>query len=598
MGRRLTFWVIALGVVLAGTATGLLLSVQPLPLPGARRPAPPVRHEDPAAAVEEADAPALFEWYLASLSEFRARRFPEGRQIVVRLTGANLPPEIASLAGDINLLLIKEGSILEVSEEWLRAAAALIAGGRIEASGPLLAQVERYARRGLVLMDDLAEGFQELGRRSGVEALGPEATARKAYEEVRRLLPELKAMLAQYQQAAAEMGRLTASEVRAIAAAVRSAALAAGLGPPPETDLLSQLAAGLLPPELVEAVTYPTRITLDAASPAYPGRHFAVRVTVTEEAPVPSQRPMVLRLDDETLATFSIGSTTYRLLLPPGTTPGVHVVGAAVPAQGPYQAATAQIALRVERAVSTVRATVPRTALAPGRLRVSGRAVSRFGPLAAALVEVSTAPAVATTRTSAAGEFALTLRLPGSLDLVGRETVTVRVLPEEPWNAPGGLEGSVFVINLINATLAGLIALMLVLAGQSYRRSRGARWPALVPALTAVPAPHRPLADSVPAAAAEEQPPPARSPRQEIIAAYLEALEVIRRTTGMEPTTAMTVREYAVMVGPRLAAGAFGQLTDLVEVVVYSVHAVTPDMPMLARRLSARVKHEVARAAG
>ncbi|MDQ7850071.1 MAG: hypothetical protein RB148_07335 [Armatimonadota bacterium] len=594
MDGRPPRWLIAASVLLVGGAAGLLLSLQPAPVLIAQRATVPARHENPTTAAEEAEAPAVFEWYLASLTRFRARRFAEGRRIVVRLRDAHLPPEIASLVGDINILLIKEGSILEASEEWLRAAAGLIASARLGVAGPLLAQVERYTRRGAVLVDDLIGEFQDLGRRSRVEALPPEAAARKAYEAVLRLLPEPKAMLAQYQRAALEARRLTASDVRAIAMAVRAAAVAAGLLPQPGVGLPPQPAPGLLPPELAEVITYPTHIRLDAFSPAYPGRRFSVRITVTEEAPVPSRRSVLLLLDDRPLAAFSLGSTTHQLLLPPRTAPGVHRLSATVPRQGPYLAAAAQSSLRVIQAASNVRLVLPRVTLAPGRLHVSGRATSRFGPLANALVEVRTGPAAGVARTSPAGEFTLTLRLPAALDFVGPEAVTARTFPEEPWNAAGDGRASIFVVNLINATLAGLMALALPLAGLTYRRTQRTAQeplpapviPVKLPGLLRAPAP---ISDTV----VQRQP---RTAREEIIAAYLEALAAVRRQTGVEPLPAMTVREYAARVRPRLPTEAFARLTGMVEVAFYSARVLEPETPALARDLSGQVRREVGRA--
>jgi hypothetical protein len=89
-----------------------------------------------------------------------------------------------------------------------------------------------------------------------------------------------------------------------------------------------------------------------------------------------------------------------------------------------------------------------------------------------------------------------------------------------------------------------------------------------------------------------------RTFREEIIAAYLEALAAVRWRTGVEPLPAMTVREYAARVRPRLPSEAFTQLTGVVEVAFYSARVLEPQMPALARELSGQIRRELGRALG
>ncbi len=571
-------WLPAAAALLAGMAAGLFVSF------GTLRPQPhvgPIHHEDPSVAAIETDPAALFVWYATSLSHFRGRRFPEGRRLIVRLRDAHMAPDIQALAGEVDILLIKEGSILEAADAWLREGAGLLATGRIGAAEPLLAQIDRYARRGAVLADDLVEGVQALGRQSRVAMLPEGAPERRAYDEVLRALPEIKTLLEQY--------RAGAAEARSLAAA-----LAAALpGPPGPSGLPGGLpgVVGILPESLAGQIAYPTRITLTAVSPAYPGRTFAVSGAVTEEGPAPSLRPLILRLDDVVLATLPLGPFSRDVLLPPGTPPGMHALSAVAPAQGPYLGAVAQAPIRVTQAPPFVWVQVPGRALAPGGLKVSGRTSSRFGPLAGAGVEVRIGPVVASARTSVGGEFALTVRLPGALDLVGTQIVTVRVVPREPWNAAAESRRRVFVINLINVALAGAVALVVPAAGLAYRRNRRQGRPHLQPLPVASITPPIVWEPSVAVIRPE-------TPRDEITAIYREAASALQRLTGLEPTPAMTLREYARLCRPLLRTDAFSQLTTLVEMVLYSLRPVTVDQPPQARDLNARVEGEVMRAVG
>lgn len=530
----------------------------------------PVRHEDPATVAVDADPAAAFSWYLDALSRFAAWRFSEGRRLVVRLDQASLPPEFRPIVREINALVVKEGSILEAADGWLREAAALMSAGRVEAAGPLLEQLSRYTRRGEVLFDDLAAGFQELGRRSGVEALAPDAPHRRAHEELQRLAARARAMLLAYGAAARDPGSVAA------------------LG-------------RLLP--------YPTEFDLSVPPLAYPGRAFAVSGTVTERAPVPSKgRVLTLRLDDQTLAELPLGQFHQEVVLPAGTLPGARTVVAEVPRQGRYLGARAKGSVRVVQAVPDLRVRVPARAVAPGRLEVSGTAISELGPAAQGEVRARIGPAgpvLGSTRTSDDGAFALVLDLPGDPGLVGTEQISVRLLPAEPWHADAGLTVNVFIVNLVNAGLASALLLLgagLVYAG--FRRQAGWR-PGRVGS-----SPEADRAETVPAAgegAAAGVVPGAvggdaareAAPRQALLDAYREALRAVQRATGIALRPSTTLREFARQARPALggaASAAFLEITGLAEGALYSHHPASAGLVDQARRLSARLSEELRRA--
>ena len=130
---RFRRWLAAAGALLTGIVAGLALSF------GAPRPSSgvgPARHEDPRTAAVETDPAALIGWYLTSVSHFQGRRFPEGRRMIVRLGDANLASDLRALAGEVDILMIKEASILEAPDLWLREGAGLLAAGRFAAAEP------------------------------------------------------------------------------------------------------------------------------------------------------------------------------------------------------------------------------------------------------------------------------------------------------------------------------------------------------------------------------------------------------------------------------------------------------------------------------
>ena len=510
----------------------------------------PVRHEDPAAARALTDPAATFQWYLEAVSRFAAGRFQEGRKLVLRLDLANLPAEDRGLVRDLNDIVIKEGSILEAASAWVREASALIAVGRLEEARPLLEQLRGYIRRGEVSFDDAVTGFQELARRSNVEALPPEAPQRRAYEQLQRAVGRAMALLAAY------------------GAVAKHPASVAAVG-------------RLLP--------YQTTVSLVVPSPVYPGRPFEVSGTATERAPVSSaERRVTLRVDDQVLAEFPLGSFRRTLVLPEGTLQGSHAMTASVPAQGRYLGAVARRDFLVIQAVPDLRVQWPGTVAAPGRVEVSGSARSEFGHVAKAVVEVHIGDIAGAAETSGEGEFRMALDLPGRLDLVGPKTITVRLVPREPWHAPVEAVHQVSVINLVNAGLAATV--LLPVGGAVYLRARQRE----------VHAPHQAVAPAV----AESPPPPElaepaglgvpATARDELFALYREALRLVQTATGMAMEPSATLREYARRVRGRLRSDAFVQVTTLVEAAFYSPQPVTPEILERAQRLRDQAEGELA----
>jgi hypothetical protein len=208
--------------------------------------------------------------------------------------------------------------------------------------------------------------------------------------------------------------------------------------------------------------------------------------------------------------------------------------------------------------------------------------------VAKAAVQVRLGAAGSTAETSDTGEFRLALDLPGRLDLVGPKTITVRLVPGEPWHAPVEAAHEVLVINLVNAGLAA--AVLLPVGGAVYLRARRQE----------VHAPHPAVAPGV----AESPPPPElaepaglgmpTTARDELFALYRDALQMVQAGTGLAMEPSATLREYARRVRGRLLSDAFVQMTALVEAAFYSPQPVTPEILNLARRLRGQVEGESA----
>lgn len=543
-GRRLRPWHILIATIVAIT----WLSI-PYAARHAMMRSKVIHHENPAIVAADPDPTAIFQWYQVAVSQFTSWRFREGRRLIGQLRQANLPPEIGSMVVDLNDLLTEEGSILETADGLFRNASALIAAGKVETAKQLLAQLRGHIRNGTLLLDDAVQSFEALARRVNVEALPPDAPQRQAYIELRRIAVRIKALL------------LT-SEV---------------IAKNPQTTVTF---AKLLP--------YQTKLDLSVPPIAYPGRAFTVSGTVTEQAPTLSiGRVLVLGFDDQVLAELPLGRFHQDVILPQGTLPALHRITATVPAQGRYLGASVQKDIRVSQAVPVLWVRWPKFAVAPGRIALRGTAYSAFGPLRRAVIQAEVERTVRETQLSETEDFQLTLDLPATLNLVGPKTVSVRLLPSEPWHASVELQANLLIINLINA---GLVALLLPAAGLLYagtRRRTSADRPWITPAEEpiSVPAIQKPLSQYI-----------VTTYREQLLVVYRDALQSVQAAAAVRMYPSSTLREFAGQVQPKLRSNTFTQMTGLAEVTLYSSHEITHPLVEQMQHLWTQLQTELASA--
>ncbi len=504
-------------------------------------------HENPATAAPDADPTAIFERYRAALSPFAAGEFAEGRRLLAGLGGATLSPEAQSAIRELNALLADEGNILETADALLRKASALIAAGDLKAAQPLLAQLELYARRGNVLLDEGGRQLSDLARRTNVDALPRDAPQRRAYEDLQRTAARAKALLLGYRAATQHPKSM---------------------------------------PALASLLPYQTTIDLSTPPVAYPGRAFTITGGVRELALTPSRgRRLTLQFDGQVLAEVPSGRFSQAVTLPGGTFPGPHRLSAVVAPQGRYLGASAYAPLRVIQAVPALEVHTPGVVLVPGRLAISGRANSEFGPVADATVRARVGNLTAEGTTSKAGEFQLRLELPATLSLVGRQTLALQLIPREPWYSTTEQYAEPVLINLIST---GLVSLVVPIAGLAYgtyrRRQRAPEKVPVVPPIGIIqfPAPPPPRDRHL-----------TRPSADQLLAVYVEALRRVQRDVGVPLQRNMTLREFATVVRQRLKSMTFIEMTALAELALYSSVPMTQEHEEQIRRLASKLDLEL-----
>jgi hypothetical protein len=159
-------------------------------------------------------------------------------------------------------------------------------------------------------------------------------------------------------------------------------------------------------------------------------------------------------------------STTEEFIqaidLPPDLQSGLHRLTVISFAEGRYAPGIVSGVINVSKAVTGLTINLPKIMAVPRQFNVNGSVVSELGPLQMALVRVKHASDIQEFHSADDGSFAGTLKTHYTFGLVGSESWTVEVIPQEPWNSPLLFSKKILVINGINC---GIFLTLLIALG-------------------------------------------------------------------------------------------------------------------------------------
>jgi hypothetical protein len=155
-----------------------------------------------------------------------------------------------------------------------------------------------------------------------------------------------------------------------------------------------------------------------------------------------------------------------------------------------------------------------------------------------------------------------------SIWATGIRTVTVRVLPHEPWHRGTEAHAQVIAVNLLIPIVWMLVIVLALILGLALRRF----WPWPV-RLESVSSPAATLGTQsvVASGAGVSVDPRYKGARLQLVRLYYRAVVFIQSTSGVGLRRDMTVREYRSLVSGHVpsVSGAFSRLTALVEKALY-----------------------------
>ena len=345
----------------------------------------------------------------------------------------------------------------------------------------------------------------------------------------------------------------------------------------PQGDDAGVYLAATSPVVQIAVLYYQAKLTLVADNPAYPGRMAILHGNLDYgSAPVPAPTEAEIYLDDTLVNMFEPGSVFMQeFQLDPQIVTGKHIINVSLSAHEQYAPVYGTCILQVSLLTVVLELNAPHIAIIPGNIGISGKLYSEIGPLNDATVKLRIGNTQTQVTTSSDGSFSTKQKMGMGLTLIGNESVSIQVQPQEPWNKPLSTSRNIFLINIMNTSI--LVVLVLVLSVYLPRRFR--KWfGAYVGKRTALPqvVPSEPMLVYTESNklhnTQEEETEGDEEKTNPLLYWYRAALQLVQKLTRTFLKPQQTLREYGSEVSRKLGPVGkyFIELTYLIEKRLYS----------------------------
>ncbi|MBN2187008.1 MAG: DUF4129 domain-containing protein [Dehalococcoidia bacterium] len=356
-----------------------------------------------------------------------------------------------------------------------------------------------------------------------------------------------------------------------------------------------------LSPELeLEVLFYEAELGLTVEDKSYPGYEMTIGGRLDYgQSPSPEERKVEIYLDNDFLAEIMVSETfEQKILIAPETELGYHTVTVSAAPMGRYASVSTTAPLEITRATPVTDMDLPRVAMIPGSIALSGRIYSELGPVSGAPIKISLGKSQITLASSEEGTFDTRIKMGMGLSPVGSQDIQIRVIPQEPWHNMLSTTRSMVVVNMISS--GGILAILLslgVLAQSRLRRRRRAALEKMWGA-TAQPQPVQVYdGDTLIPLLADKRAESQREPRSAILNFYRWTVRLIQAITSALVRPQQTLREFFEENRKSLGPSAifFQELTRMVERLLYSNYQPTKEDAMKSEQLFHSVEKGIKR---
>jgi len=333
----------------------------------------------------------------------------------------------------------------------------------------------------------------------------------------------------------------------------------------------------------------PTQLDVTAPPTAHPGLPFNISGQVSFDDGTASRLIQVL-LDNIQITEETVeGQFSIRVTAPEQVTTGEHSLTVAVTPQGRYSGVSRSQSIVISQLIVQTDIQLPRVSFFSNSIQIKGRVYHSLSPLEGARVNIAFRDTSTTAATSGDGSFAATINVPFDLSLIGPQQITIAVEPAEAWYMP--FEASRWILN-INAMNTSLVLVIFISLGALvFTRVRNRPTRVFQEVVTTGEEIRQPAIAIQPPAHGYEP----ESTGGRILSAYLDALTVVEKVTGISMAPYTTLREFLEVTTPQLPAAVnnFTGLTLTAEIALYSGYDLAPAEADKAEQISATIKKEL-----
>jgi hypothetical protein len=367
----------------------------------------------------------------------------------------------------------------------------------------------------------------------------------------------------------------------------------------PQGDDAGIYMAATSPVVNITVLFYAAQLTLKLTNTAYPGKTVMLTGAFDYGSdPVPQQRVADVYLDNNIEDQLNAGPVFNKsIILDAQITPGNHLITISAPADGRYALVMTSYVMDVTLATTILDLHMPVIGFIPGSIQLSGKAYSSLGPLDHAVIIISEGKTSKQITTAIDGTFNTKFGIGMGASLLGTQTITVKVQPQEPWNAPVTRAKNIFLIYFINIGL--LLAILIFMAVYLPRRFK--KWFTGRPGKK-IKLPGMVVPETVTVYAAKEEVSPKEKNNTEkeeeaknpVLYWYRIALKFVQDFTKKMLKPHQTLREYgrevSRVLGP--AGKYFLELTYLLEKRLYGKHETDANDNQQSQQLAAEIQKQ------
>jgi len=314
----------------------------------------------------------------------------------------------------------------------------------------------------------------------------------------------------------------------------------------------------------IRILFYRVELKVGYPSKVYPGKSFQVEGYASTDTGEPVYGLTVKASLAETVKFTSTSSNGYFKLnvkVDPRLHIGVYRLTVESSPMGVYAPGRYVGSLEVVKAKLKLIVSAPSVIVIPSKVQIKGEASSELEVVKGIIVTATLADLSNATR-SDNGSFNVSLGIPASLMLSGVYTLTVRVEPEDPWNQAATYTMNVLILNPINAFLALIASIPIVLVVLKSVKTR------------------KRITEAFEAREAELKVTPTlvkptlvlEGGWAPVLNCYLKALDAVSKALKLNQEPSETLREFLNRVKPMLKdlTVYFRELTVMAELALYS----------------------------